>query len=424
MLQAMFWMLVLPAAATLAITMGIRQSMGLFVSPLNTSTGLGIVSISLAMAIGQFSWGLAQPLFGMLADRIGAFKVIILGTLLLAAGLALTPFMHSEMGLIITIGIMVAAGSGAGSLSILIGTVAQRMSNEQRSSAAGFINAGGSLGQFIFAPLTQALIHAFNWVNALYLLALTSLMAIGFALPLRDKAGKQAGTVSSSAAANQAVANAAANPPVQTSTTAKLPGLRQQLGQACRDRSYLCLNLGFFTCGFHVAFLVTHLPGEVVLCGMSAAVGATSLAIIGIANVFGSIAAGQLGKTQRMKMILFWMYASRAVAIAIYLLAPKTELNFYIFAAVLGVTWLATVPPTAGLVGKLFGPRYLATLFGFTLLSHQIGGFFGAWLGGITLDASGSYQWMWLADIVLALIAALANLPIREARPAPLAKAA
>lgn len=413
--QSLFWLLVLPAAATLAITMGIRQSMGLFVSPLNTSTGLGIVSISLAMAIGQFSWGLAQPLFGMLADRIGAFKVIILGTLLLAAGLAITPFMHSEMGLIIAIGVMVAAGSGAGSLSILIGTVAQRMSNEQRSSAAGFINAGGSLGQFIFAPLTQALIHAFNWVNALHLLALTSLMAIGFALPLRDKSAKPASTVSNNTAANTATVTPAAD----TS-----PSLRQQLAQACRDRSYLCLNLGFFTCGFHVAFLVTHLPGEVGLCGMPAAVGAMSLAIIGIANVAGSIAAGQLGKTRRMKMILFWMYASRAVAIALYLIAPKTELTFYIFAAVLGLTWLATVPPTAGLVGKLFGPRYLATLFGFTLLSHQIGGFFGAWLGGITLAETGSYQWMWYADIVLALIAAVTNLPIRETQAQGLAKAA
>jgi predicted MFS family arabinose efflux permease len=195
--------------------------------------------------------------------------------------------------------------------------------------------------------------------------------------------------------------------------------LREQLRISFKDRSYLCLNVGFFTCGFHIAFLVTHLPGEVGLCGLPASVGATSLAIIGLANVVGSIWAGWLGQSNRMKMILFWMYGSRAVAIAIYLMAPKTESTFYVFAAVLGFTWLATVPPTAGLIGKLFGPRYLTTLFGFALLSHQIGGFFGAWLGGITLVHSGSYEWMWYADIALASVAALVNLPIREAHPKP-----
>ena len=193
--------------------------------------------------------------------------------------------------------------------------------------------------------------------------------------------------------------------------------LGRQMGISFKDRSYLCLNAGFFTCGFHIAFLVTHLPGQVSLCGLPASVGATSLAIIGLANVIGSIGAGWLGQTKRMKMILFWMYALRAFAVAIYLIAPKTELTFYIFAAVLGLTWLATVPPTAGLVGKLFGPRYFATLFGFTILSHQIGGFFGAWLGGVALMRSGSYEWMWYADILLACGAALINLPIREENP-------
>jgi predicted MFS family arabinose efflux permease len=192
-------------------------------------------------------------------------------------------------------------------------------------------------------------------------------------------------------------------------------GLRQQLRIALKDRSYLFLHAGFFTCGFHIAFLVTHLPGEVQLCGLSAGVAATSLAIIGLGNIAGSLSAGVLGSRVRMKWLLFWTYASRAVAISLYLAAPKTALTFYLFAALLGLTWLSTVPPTAGLVGKLFGMRYLATLFGLTLLSHQIGGFFGAWLGGIALVESGSYVWMWYADIALASIAALANLPIREA---------
>jgi MFS family permease len=390
------WPVVIAAAAILAVTMGIRQSLGLFVSPLNSSTGLGIVSISFAMAIAQFAWGLAQPLFGMLADRVGSFKVIVIGTVLMAAGLAMTPFADSEFALVFSLGIMTAMGAGAGSFSILIGAVAARLPAERRSFAAGFINAGGSFGQFIFAPLAQALIHAFNWINALLILALTSLGSILLALPLREN----------KVALTQNVAPAA-----ETLT------LRQQMRIAFKDRSYLCLHAGFFTCGFHIAFLVTHLPGEVNVCGLPAVVSATSLAIIGLANVLGSLYAGWLGQFQRMKMILFWMYASRAVAVAVYLAAPKTELTFYIFAAVLGFTWLSTVPPTAGLVGKLFGARYLATLFGFTLLSHQIGGFFGAWLGGLVFYANGDYQWMWLGDIGLATLAALVNLPIRETKP-------
>jgi predicted MFS family arabinose efflux permease len=196
-------------------------------------------------------------------------------------------------------------------------------------------------------------------------------------------------------------------------------GMREQLRIAFKDRSYWCLHLGFFTCGFHIAFLVTHLPGEVGLCGLPANVAATSLAVIGIANIAGSLAAGAMGNHYRMKYILFWMYASRAIAILLYLAAPKTPLTFYLFAAVLGLTWLATVPPTAGLVGKLFGTRYLATLFGMTLLSHQIGGFLGAYLGGLAFVHWGSYEAMWWADIALAAAAALINLPIKEARLAP-----
>lgn len=394
--QRTFWTLVISAAAILAVTMGIRQSMGLFLSPLNSSTGLGIVTVSLAMAVAQFTWGLAQPLFGMLADRVGTYKVIVLGTLMLALGLAITPFMSSGFGLIFAVGILTAAGAGAGSFSILIGAAAQRLPADRRSTAAGFINAGGSMGQFIFAPITQSLISSFNWVVAILALAVTSLTTMLLALPLREKKD-----IAEKRAASQAGGMT----------------LGEQLRIAFKDRSYLCLNVGFFTCGFHIAFLVTHLPGEVNLCGLPASVGAASLAIIGLANVVGSIAAGWLGQTKRMKMILFWMYASRAIAIAIYLMAPKTEFTFYIFAAVLGLTWLATVPPTAGLVGKLFGPRYLGTLFGFALLSHQIGGFFGAWLGGVAFMQSGSYEWMWYADIALASAAALVNLPIREEYP-------
>jgi predicted MFS family arabinose efflux permease len=202
-------------------------------------------------------------------------------------------------------------------------------------------------------------------------------------------------------------------------------GLKRAVATAMQDRSYLLLHAGFFTCGFHIAFLVTHLPGEVNLCGLPPSVASWSLAIIGLANIFGSLYAGACISKYRSKHVLAAMYASRAVLVALYLMAPRTELTFYLFAAGLGFTWLATVPPTAALVGKLFGIRYLATLFGLTLLTHQIGGFLGAYLGGLTITRFGDFGWMWYADIALALIAAALNLPIREApivrTPAPAA---
>jgi predicted MFS family arabinose efflux permease len=198
---------------------------------------------------------------------------------------------------------------------------------------------------------------------------------------------------------------------------AKSIGLLEQLRVAMRDRSYLYLNVGFFTCGFHIAFLVTHLPGNLALCGLSATVAANSLALIGAFNVAGSLFVGWLGHRCRMKNILAWLYASRAAVVLCYLWMPKTAFNVYLVAGALGFSWLATVPPTAGIVGKLFGTRYLTTLFGLTLLSHQIGGFLGAWLGGVAMARLGSYDWVWYADIALALIAALINLPIKEARP-------
>ena len=395
-----YWLLVISAALILAVTMGIRNALGLFVSPLNTSSGLGIVTISFALAVGQFVWGAAQPIFGALADRAGSVRIIALGAVLLALGLAITPFMHSSFGLIFFLGVVSAAGAGGGSFSILIGATAQHLPAERRAFASGFINAGGSFGQFVFAPLAQALINAFGWVTALLSLAASALLTIPLALPLRDKH--------------------TGGPTVHIGGIS----LSEQTLLAFKDRSYWCLHAGFFTCGFHIAFLVTHLPGEVALCGLPASVSAASLAIIGLANIGGSLGVGWLAQTYRMKFLLFWVYGIRAVAIAFYLMAPHTSLTFYIFAAVLGLSWLATVPPTAGLVGKLFGTRYLATLFGLTLLSHQIGGFFGTWLGGLAIDLSGNYDWMWYADIALAAAAALINLPIREARPKPAAAAA
>lgn len=385
------WAITLSAAGILMVTMGARQSLGLFLSPLNTSTGLGVASISLAMAIGQFTWGAVQPFAGAAADRYGPARVLFAGLLLLALGSALTPFMSSTWGLILSLGLLSAIGSGAGSFSVLIGASSQRLPLEARAAASGVINAGGSFGQFVFAPILQTLIQLFGWMGAMWSLAVMTLAALPLVRVL-----------------SQPVEHSPKN-------ASRDAGIWQSVQEAMADRSYQFLNLGFFTCGFHIAFLVTHLPGEVDLCGLPTAVASWALAIIGLSNIAGSLYAGSCVARYRSKYVLFWMYASRAVMVAIYLVAPKTDLTFYIFAAGLGFTWLATVPPTAAIVGKLFGVRYLGTLFGVSLLSHQIGGFLGAYLGGLALTQFGDYAWMWYADIVLATAAALLNLPIREA---------
>ena len=401
-----YWTIVLVAAAIMMVSQGTRQSMGLFVSPLNTTTGLGIASISFAMAVGQFIWGAVQPVAGAVADRYGPGRVIAIGFVVLAIGSAITPYMGSSAGLILSIGIMSAAGAGACSFSVLIGAAAQRLPVEKRGIASGIINAGGSFGQFVFAPVLQKLISGFGWMGAMWAMAIVAIGALPLARVLRRPATVQPINVTGNGVATQTNVPTAA--PEQT--------LKAAIKQALADPSYLLLHAGFFTCGFHIAFLVTHLPGEVQLCGLPAQVASWSLAIIGLANIAGSLAAGWGTQNYRSKYILFWMYFSRALLIVAYLLAPKTATTFYLFAAGLGATWLATVPPTAGMVGKLFGTRYLGTLFGLTLLSHQIGGFFGAWLGGIAVTEYGNYQGMWVADIVLAVVAAFCNLPIKEAR--------
>ena len=389
-----YWQILTAAAAVLMITMGVRQSLGLFVQPINASTGVGIVAVSLALAVGQFVWGASQPLFGLLAERIGPFRVMLLGALLMALGLVLAVLWPTPLGLTLTLGILVSAGAGAGSFALMIAAASRALGPHQRAFAAGFINAGGSFGQFLFAPMSQLLIVGMGWMSALWTLAATTLVTI----PLAFGFSRVARPI-----------------PAAASAADHLPA-GKQVRLAFGDRSYWCLHAGFFTCGFHVAFLTTHLPSYAALCGMPQRVSAIALGLIGFANIFGSLFTGWLCNRMRMKNILFWMYALRALMIVVFLLAPKTAINFYIFGLGMGMTWLATVPPTAGLVGKLFGTRHLATLFGLTLLSHQIGGFFGAWLGGVGFAANGNYDALWMTDILLASLAALVNLPIREAR--------
>ena len=390
---ASVWLITLSAAIILAITQGARQTTGMYVSPMNTDTGLGIANIAFAMAVGQFVWGAVQPLSGALAGRVGYAPMLPIGVFLMILGSVITPFMTTTLGLVIALGVIQAAGAGIGSFSLLMGAVANRIPAEKRPFASGVINAGSSLGQFIFAPITAGLIAWVGWVKSLWTVAAIALIALPLVWILR--APSQAGST----------------------TVLEGPSLKEQLRIAVRDKSYWLLHAGFFTCGFHIAFLVTHLPTEVQLCDLSPSVSGNALAIIGLFNIAGSLLIGWMATRWRMRVLLAGLYASRAIAIGLYLLAPKTPETLYLFAAVIGLTWLATVPPTAGLVAKLFGVKHLATLFGLTLLSHQIGGFLGAWLGGIAMESTGSYQWMWYADMALALIAAAVSLPVREAPP-------
>jgi predicted MFS family arabinose efflux permease len=297
------WVITVAAAAILMATMGARQSLGLFISPLKSSTGFGITTISLALAIAQLMWGVIQPVSGAIADRYGPSKILIAGLLLLALGMALTPFMTSGFGLIVSLGVLAAAGSGAGSFSVLIGAASRHLPAEKRGKAAGIINAGGSLGQFVFAPVAQLLIQMLGWMGAMWSLALITLGA----LPL-VRVVSPAGLVR-------------ADPDAVGSS----PWLAVR--SAMEDRSYLLLHAGFFTCGFHIAFLVTHLPGEVNLCGLPPVVASWSLALIGLANIVGSLIAGACTQRFRSKYILAAMYASRALLIGWYLFAPKNHVD-------------------------------------------------------------------------------------------------
>ncbi len=402
-LRPLMWVLI-AAAGTFALTMGARQSMGLFVSSINTQTGLGLASVSLAFAFGQLWWGLTQPLAGIVADRYGPGRVLIVGVLLVSGGTLLIPLMSSTAGLIFAIGVLAAGGAGMAGPSVLMAATTRLVAPEKRAMATSVVNAGGSFGQFIFAPLGQAVMAASGWAAAVQTLGVLTLLALPAAWVLR-------------APAKLALAAGAPAPVRETTRTA--------VSRAWADPSFRLLALGFSVCGFHVAFLATHLPGVVASCGLPPEVGAWSLAVLGLFNIIGSLGIGVLmgwrGGRLQMKTLLSAIYAVRAVAILVFVFAPKTTAVMLVFAAVMGLSFLSTVPPTAGLVARFFGPTHMATLFGMVMVSHQIGGFLGAWLGGKAFEATGNYDWMWAADIALAVAAALVHLPIRERRPLPVA---
>ena len=393
-------LVLLAAAGTFALTMGTRQTMGLFLADVNKTTGLGIADISLAFAFGQLWWGLTQPFAGAFADRIGAGRVLFIGVCLVALGTVLMPMMTSTVGLIFAIGVLAAGGAGMAGPSVLMAATTRLLPPEKRGMATGIVNAGGSFGQFVLAPVAMGLTTLIGWMGSMQTLGLIVLLALPAAWVLKGNSGATATTAGSPPNAPRLSAGAA-------------------IKNALNDRSFLLLGAGFFVCGFHVAFLGTHLPNVVAMCGLPPSISAWSLGLLGLFNIFGSLGMGWAVGRWRMKSLLSIVYATRAVAVMIFLASPKTATVMLIFAAVMGLTFLSTVPPTAGLVAKFFGPANMATLFGIVMLSHQVGGFLGAWLGGKVFTLTGSYDTIWMIDIALAIGAALIHMPINEA-PLPL----
>lgn len=381
----------LAAAAVFALALGLRQAQPLFIGPLNSQTGIGYATISFAFGVAQLIWGVVQPVAGAAADRWGPRSVMITGVLLLAAANAATPFSGNAVVLTLLIGVAAAAGAGAVGPAMLISAANRWIPEAKHSLTSGIITAGGSFGQFTLIPLSQLLIGVTGWQPAMVILGAVGLAAVPLLMVFTP--------------------SASARPVAADGST-----LGVALRGAVRDPSFLLLNLGFFTCGFHVAFIATHLPGMIALCELPASVSAWSLSVIGLFNIMGSLWIGKAIHRRRLKYALASIYFARAMLILAFFLAPKTPVVFFAFAAGIGFTYLSTVPPTVGLVAKLLGVRYLATLFGIVMLTHQIGGFLGAWLGGKAFEATGSYDWIWAADITLCLFAAVVNLPIRETR--------
>ena len=383
--------IVLFSALTVLFSMGIRQSFGLFLQPISQDLELGREVFSLAMALQNLVFGL--PLLGMIADRYGPRWVILGGALLYAAGCLLVPASSGALDLYLTLGLAIGLGLSSTTYVVLLGAVAQVVPPENRSTAFGIVTAIGSFGTFALVPGVQWLISQGGWQATFSLIAapVGAIALLAFGFPRRPGA----------AAAKHA-------------NTATAETLLAVLARARRHSGYWLLNAGFFVCGFHVAFIATHLPSFLTDNGLSHMVGATALALVGLANIFGSSLFGWLGDRYRKKYLLSALYCGRAVVISLFIIAPLTELSALLFGGMIGFLWLATVPLTSGTVAQIFGSRYLSTLYGIVFFSHQIGSFLGVWLAGRLYDSSGSYESVWWLAVALGLAAALIHLPIAD----------
>jgi MFS family permease len=377
------------------IGLGARSGLGFFLTPISSAHGWGRDVFALALALQMLFWGAGQPFAGALADRYGAPVVLCVGSLIYAAGLALMAYSHTPLQLHITAGALVGFGMAGGSFMIVIGAFGKLMPERWRSIAFGAGTAGGSFGQFMFSPLSVALIDSVGWQRALVVLGACVLLIMPLSLALATPRR-------ATAVASRAVASA----PTQS--------VMQALAEALGHRSYVLLMLGYFTCGFQLFFIGVHLPAYLVDRGLSAELGGWTLAIIGLFNIAGSIGSGWLGNRMPRRFILAFIYFGRSVVIFIYILLPPDAVTTLIFGAVMGLLWLSTVPPTSSLVAIMFGTRWLTMLTGAAFFSHQVGGFLGVWLGGVLFERTGSYDVVWYLSIFFGVASALINLPIVE----------
>lgn len=375
-------------ALILTLAMGVRHTGGLFLQPMTVDQGWSRELFSFSIALQNLLWGLFQPFAGAFADRHGAGRTLVGGALLYIAGLVIMAHADTALGLNVGAGLLIGMGLSGTTFSVVLGVIGRMAAPEKRSMALGLASAGGSFGQFAVLPVGQGLISMVGWQDALLWLAL----GIALIIPL---AAAVTGTSDRTAGVNQS--------------------LREALTEAMRTPSFHYLFWSFFVCGFQTAFIMLHLPAFVVDGGLSANIGMTAVAMIGLFNIFGSFLSGWLGGLYSKKWLLAWIYALRIVAILALLLFPLSQLTLYVFAAVMGLLWLGTVPLTSGLVGHIFGLRYVGMLYGIVFLGHQIGGFLGAWLGGRIFDISGSYLMAWWLSIALSVMAAALSLPVREA---------
>lgn len=380
---------ILAACIISTIGFGVRSSFGLFLDPVTEAKGWSRETFALAIAIQNLLWGIGVPIAGAIADRFGPTRVIGLGAVLYTLGIAGLVQAEAPLALYLSAGVLTGLGVAFSAFSIAMAAMARVVGPEKRSLVLGLGTAAGSLGQVIFSPLSQYFISHWGWSDALFAMAFFTALLIPLAMLL-----PRAGSAQNAAQAHQ--------------------GLGDALREARGHRGYLLLTIGFFVCGFHVAFIAVHFPTYVADLGHSADVGALSLALIGLFNIAGSFGAGWLGQRHSMKISLAWIYLLRAVTIAALLIAPKTTTTIYCFAAVMGILWLSTVPLTTGIVARVFGLQYLATLFGIVFFSHQLGSFIGIWWGGWLIDNTGSYDGMWYAGIALGIAAAVVHWYIDE----------
>ena len=389
------WIAILCGGGILAVVVGLRQSLGLFLTPVSTELGLGRETFALGIGLMNLIWGLGAPFAGAVADRLGAGRVAAAGSLGYAGGL-LVMTLGGAGGQLIAGGLLLGLGLSGAGFSVVLGAVGRAAPPERRSAALGLASVGGSIGQFLALPYSHLLIGGFGWVVSLTFLAATAALTVPLA---RGIAGGGAGAEAPSA-----------------------EGLRRAFHEARAHRGFWLLTAGFFVCGFHLAFVAVHLPAYLGDRGLPDWLAATALTLVGLCNVIGTFGCGLLGQRYPKKSVLSLLYFARALVFLAFLAVPVTETTVLVFAAAMGFLWLGTVPLTSGLVAQIFGPTYMSMLFGIVFLSHQVGGFGGAWLAGYIYDLLGTYDLMWWLCVALGLASAALHWPIDErplARPVP-----